>query len=171
MLQIAHILVCLFAFNILQGHLEMDRCPGFGQYRINFHQEPGGNTAGRADPTWPNRARVFHTMCRHAGFWLGEAGWREGSCGSGGCGSGVGGESCSLHSAVLFCAFSLSVSLVLLLPWFAVLLNCPYPDPLIFACFFPFSSTPQQEAGAAERPRGPFVAGYSQTITICVLHA
>jgi len=87
------------------------------------------------------------------------------------CMAVAGGESCSLHSAVLFCAFSLSVSLVLLLPWFAVLLNCPYPDPLIFACFFPFSSTPQQEAGAAERPRGPFVAGYSQTITICVLHA
>jgi len=30
--------------------------PGFGQDRVNFHQEPGGNTAGWADPTWPNRA-------------------------------------------------------------------------------------------------------------------
>ena len=31
-------------------------CPGFGQDRVNFHQESGGNTAGWADPTWPNRA-------------------------------------------------------------------------------------------------------------------
>ena len=31
-------------------------CPGFGQDRVNFHQEPAGDTARRADPTWPNRA-------------------------------------------------------------------------------------------------------------------
>jgi len=30
-------------------------CPGFGQDRVNFHQKSGGNTAGWADPTWPNR--------------------------------------------------------------------------------------------------------------------
>jgi len=30
-------------------------CPGFSQDRVNFHQELEGNTAGRADPTWPNR--------------------------------------------------------------------------------------------------------------------
>jgi len=34
-------------------------CPGFGQDRVNFHQNPGRGAAGRADPTpaWPNRAR------------------------------------------------------------------------------------------------------------------
>jgi len=31
---------------------------------------------------------------------------------------------------------SLSVSLLLLFPLFAVLLNCPYPDPPVSACFF-----------------------------------
>jgi len=31
-------------------------CPGFGQDRVNFHRTPGRGTAGRADPTWPNRA-------------------------------------------------------------------------------------------------------------------
>ena len=33
-------------------------CPGFGQDRVNFHQNPGKGTAGWADPTptWPNRA-------------------------------------------------------------------------------------------------------------------
>jgi len=36
---------------------------------------------------------------------------------------------------------------VVLFPLFAVLLNCPYPDPPVFACFFPFSSTPQRGEG------------------------
>jgi len=31
-------------------------CPGFGQNRVNFHRTPGRDTAGQADPTWPNRA-------------------------------------------------------------------------------------------------------------------
>jgi len=51
-----------------------------------------------------------------------------------------------LRSTVLFCVFSLFVSLFLF-PLFAVLLNCPYPDPSVFACFFPFSSTPQRGKG------------------------
>jgi len=68
-----------------------------------------------------------------------------------------------LRSTVLFCVFSLSVLLLLLLfPLFAVLLNCPYPKPPVFACVFPFSSTPWQGEG---RPRGDFVASRSQTIT------
>jgi len=33
-------------------------CPGFGQDKVNFHQNPGRGTAGWADPTptWPDRA-------------------------------------------------------------------------------------------------------------------
>jgi len=76
----------------------------------------------------------------------------------------AGGESGSLCSAVLFCVFSLSVSLSLLFPLFAVLLNCPYPDRPVSACFFLFSSAPRRGQG---RPHGAFVAGRSQTITIC----
>jgi len=59
----------------------------------------------------------------------------------------AGGESCSLRSAVLFCVFCLLVSLLLLFPLFAVLLNCPYSDPPVFTCFFPFSSAPQRGEG------------------------
>jgi len=59
-----------------------------------------------------------------------------------------GGESSSLLSAVLFCVFSLSISLLLLFPMF-VLLNCPYPDPPVSAGFFPFSSA---GGGAAAWP-------------------
>ena len=37
-------------------------CPGFGQDRVNFHQNPGREKAGRADPTWPNR-RGYSIPC------------------------------------------------------------------------------------------------------------
>jgi len=51
-------------------------------------------------------------------------------------------ESGSLGCAVRCCVFSLSVLLLFLFPLFAVLLNCPYPDPPVSACFSPFSSAP-----------------------------
>ena len=34
-------------------------CPGFGQDRVNFHQNPGRDAVGQADPTWPNRAAIL----------------------------------------------------------------------------------------------------------------
>jgi len=74
----------------------------------------------------------------------------------------TGGESGSVVRSVLFCVFPFSVSLLFLFPLLAVLLNCPYPDPLVSACFFPFSSVPRRGEG---QPRCPFVAGRSQTIT------
>jgi len=73
------------------------------------------------------------------------------------------GESSSVDCAALFCVFSLSVSLLFLFPLFAVLLNCPYPEPPVSACFFPFSSPPQRGEGWL---RDEFVAGCSQTITV-----
>ena len=136
-------------------------CPGFGQDRVNFHQNPGRDTAKRADPTWPNRAGYSIPCAIMLGSGWGEVGgsnslatWEH---------VAAVGESCSLRSTVLFCVFSLSVSLLLLLfPLFAVLLNYPYPDPPVSACFFLFSSTPQRGDG---QPHGAFVAGRSQTIT------
>jgi len=74
---------------------------------------------------------------------------------------------CRHCSAGFFCVFSLSVSLSLLFNLFAVLLNCPYPDPPVSASFFPFSSAPQRGEG---RPRGAFVAGRSQNITDPRMH-
>jgi len=131
--------------------------PGFGQDRVNFHQEPGGNTAGRAGPTWPNREEYFVSCAVMLGSGWGELGDAKALAARERV-AVVGSESGSLHSAVLFCVFSLSVLLLLLFPLFAVLLNCPYPDPQVSACFFPFSSSPQWGEG---RPCGPFVAGCS----------
>jgi len=59
-------------------------------------------------------------------------------------------------SCGLCCVFPFSVPLLFLFPLFAVLLNCPYPNPPVSACFFPFSFALRQGEG---RPRG------SQTIT------
>jgi len=63
-----------------------------------------------------------------------------------------------LYSAGLFCVFPFSVSFLLLFPLFTVLLNCPYPDPPVSACFFLFFSAPRQVEG---QPRGAFVADRS----------
>jgi len=57
-------------------------CPGFGHDRVNFHQNPGRGTAGRADPNWPNRTGYSIPCAIMLGSSVG-AGGGEGSCGSG----------------------------------------------------------------------------------------
>jgi len=42
--------------SVLLFYYFLGQCPGFGQDRVNFHQNPGRGTARWADPTWPNRA-------------------------------------------------------------------------------------------------------------------
>jgi len=84
-------------------------------------------------------------MCSHAGFRLG------GKLGGGKAVAArkhavAGGERGSVLCG-LCCVFSLSISLLLLFPLFAVLLNCPYPDAPVSACFFPFSTAPQRGGG------------------------
>ena len=123
-------------------------CPGFGQDGVNFHQNPGRGTAGRADANLAKQSRVFHTMCRHAGFRWGELGVAIHSQmgGSAAVRSERAAVFCGLCSAGLCSVFPLSV-LLFLFPLFAVLLNCPYPNPPVSACFFPFSSAPRQGRG------------------------
>jgi len=145
--------------------MEVD-CPGFGQDRVNFHHEPGGKTAGRADPTWPNRAGYSIPCAIMLGSGGGEL--RGGNSLAARERARQRQESGSVPSCCLCCVFPLSVSLLLLFPLFAVLLNCPYPDPPVSACFFPLSSAPWWGEG---RPRGAFVAGRSQTITQTYVHA
>jgi len=79
-------------------------------------------------------------MCHHAGFRWGRAEQGELTRGSEEHSAGPG-EGGSVGRAVCVVFFSLSVSLLFLFPLFAVLLNCLYPDPLVSACFFTFSST------------------------------
>ena len=44
------------AFNFPFRSSILHTCPGFGQDRVNFHQNPGRDTARWADPAWPKRA-------------------------------------------------------------------------------------------------------------------
>jgi len=141
------------------------KCPGFGEDRVNFYQNPGRGTAGRADPTWPNRAG-YSIPCA---VMLGSAGRELGGGNSLATREGTAAVRskkavlfCGLCSAGLFCVFPFSVSLLFLFPLFAVLLNCPYPDPSVSACLFPFSSAPRQGEGW---PCGTLVASCSRTRT------
>jgi len=77
-------------------------CPGFGQDRVNFHQNPGRDTAGRADPTWPNRAG-YSTPCA-AMLGSGEAELGAGTLSRlGSAGAGPGESGYVLRA--LFCGF------------------------------------------------------------------
>jgi len=136
----------------------MPRCPGFVQDRINFHQNPGRDTAWQADPTWPNTTGYSIPCAVMPGSGWGELGGGKSLATWERAAARAGSESGSVGSAVLFCVFSLSISLSFLFPLFAVLLKCPYPDPPVSACFFLFSSALQQGEG---RPRGAFVTGRS----------
>ena len=40
----------MFFFNLKVLTMSEGLCPGFGQDRVNFHQNPGRGTAVRADP-------------------------------------------------------------------------------------------------------------------------
>jgi len=125
--------------------------------------QEGAQTGGLTPPGQTEQGIPYHVPS----CWVpvGGAGRREithsSRLGSARCQSGLGERLSGLCG--LCCVFPLSVSCCYCFPVFAVLLNCPYPDPPVSACFFPFSSAPRRGEGC---PRGPFVAGRSQTITI-----
>ena len=134
---------------LLDTHQWDRMCPGFGQDRVNFHRTPG--RSGLTPPGQTEPGIPYHVPS----CWVPVGG----SCAAG--------SQSRLGSArrrrsgrtalqpVLFCVFPLSVSLLLLFPLFAVLLNFPYPDPPVSACFFPLSFAPRW----GERwPCGTFVA-------------
>ena len=123
-------------------------CPGFGQDRVNFHQETGGTTVGQGDPNCPNRAGYSISCAVMLGSDWGGPARRELSCGSGACG----GRWELLSAFWCFVLFILLICIIVVtVPLFAVLLNCPYPDPPVSACFFPFFSAPQR---GERRPHG-----------------
>ena len=132
-------------------------CPGFDQDRVNFHQNPGRDTAGWADPTWPTRAGYSIPCAVMLGSGWGELGSRNSLPAREHRGWW---KFCVLLFWFVYSPYLYRCHYCALC--FAVLLNCPYPDPPVSACFFPFSSVPQRGEGW---PRGAFVAGRKQTIT------
>jgi len=122
---------------VREAEISLDLCSGFSQDRVSFLQNPGSGTAGRADPTWPNRAGYSIPCAVMLGSGGGELGSGN-SLAARECAAAVRERAalfCGLCSAGLFCVFPLYVSLVSLFPLFAVLLNCPYPDPPVFCLF------------------------------------
>ena len=72
----------------VQHHcLGLRLCPGFHQDRVNFHQKPGGDIAGPADPNWPNRTGYSIPCAVMLGSGEGGAAWWELTRGLGAHGS------------------------------------------------------------------------------------
>jgi len=107
---------------------------------------------------WPHLAEqspVFHTLWRHAGFrWGGRLG--ENPLAARERAAQVRSERVGL---LLSCFLLICIVVVPVFPLFAVLLNCPYPDPPVF-CLFSFHSPPHRGGGEGGS-RGAFVAGGS----------
>jgi len=135
-------------------------CPGFGQDRVNFHRTPGRGTAGGWGLTPPGKTEPhipYHVTSR----WVPVGEQRGGTSLAAWWGAApvLFGRApvwvvrfVVVFSPYLYCCCSC-------FPLFAVLLNCPYPDPPVSACFFSFSSARRRGEG---RLRGPFVAGGSR---------
>ena len=136
--------------NICNKHPPTQRsCPGLGQDRVNFHQNPGRVTAGRADPTpsWPNRDG-YSIPC--ASCWVPVGG------------GGAAGAHLRLRRAQrrcgprervcfagLFCIFPFSVSLLFLLPLFYCSVKLPLSRPTVFCLFLSILLRTAAGGGAA----------------------
>jgi len=61
---------------MLEINFIMYSCPRFSQDRAIFHQKPGGDIVGWADPDWPNRTG-YSIPCAVILGSDGGAGWGE----------------------------------------------------------------------------------------------
>ena len=123
-------------------------CPGFGQDRVNFLQEPGRNTAGRADPTWPNRAgySIPHAvMLGSGGGELGSgkglAAWEHAAA--------AGSESYSLRFARFVLCILLICIVVVTVPFVCCSVKLPLSQPTSFCLFLSILLCTPAEGGAA----------------------
>ena len=124
--------LCLLdSFNISNHsvkQLQNSNCPGFVQERVNFHQNPGRDTAGQADPTWPNRPGYSIPCAVMLGSGLGGDGRRELTHGSGACGDG-----CVWEWLCGFCCFVLCILLICIVfvtvPFVCCSVKLPFSQP------------------------------------------
>jgi len=125
-------------------------CPGFGQDRVDFHQNPGRGTAGWADPTptWPNRAR-YSIPCA---VMLGSGG--GGQRGRNSLAVREGSAAVRSERAGLFCGFVLCIPLfcvvVVPVPSVCCSVELPLSRPT-GSCLFSFHSPPHRGGGRGGR--------------------
>jgi len=121
-------------------------CPGFGQGRVNFHRTPGRGTAGRAYPTWPNRAR-YSIPCA---VMLGSGG---GELGGGNSLAALEGTESSSVLRALFCWFVLCIPLfciiVVPVPFVCCSVKLPLSRPTSFCLFLSILLRSPAGGGAA----------------------
>jgi len=153
--------ICMSSYNTSK----LAVCPGFGQDKVNFHWTPGRGTAGGWGLTPPGQTEpgIPYNVTVMLGSGGGGRRSRNSIVAWGGVAPVLFGR-----AAVWVVWFVVEFSPYLYrccscFPLFAVLLNCPYPDPLVSACFFSFSSARRQGEGL---PRGAFVAGGSRNQNI-----
>ena len=123
----------------------LHHCPGFGQDRVNFHQNPGGDRL--TQPGQTEQGIPHHVLS----CWVLAGGsWAAGRSRGSGARSRSGRWERLCAFCGLCCVFSVSVSLLFLFPMFAVLLNCPNPDPPVFLPVS-FHSVPHPSGGRGGR--------------------
>ena len=122
-------------------------CPGFGQDRVNFHRTPGRGTAGRADPTWPNRARYSIPCALTLGFGGGEqAAGTQSRLGRAQRWCGPRERFCS---AGLFCIFPFFCIVVVPVPFVCCSVKLPLSRPTSFCLFLSILLRTPAGGGAA----------------------
>jgi len=128
-------------------------CPGFGQDRAHFHQKPGEDTTGRADPTWSNRTGYSIPCAVVLGSRLGEVAG----------GKLIAAQECMGHRVVrvalcisLFVLYTLLISIVFVIVCFICCsAKLPLPRP---TSFLPFSSHYPPHPSGGEGPYSHHVA-------------
>ena len=111
------------------------KCPGFGQDRVNFHWNPGRGIAGWTDPTWPNRAEYSIPCAVMLDSGGGERGGGNSLAAREHAASVWSGRVSLSVVRFVLCFLLICIVVVPVFPLFAVLLNCPYPDPSVFCSF------------------------------------
>ena len=121
---------------------------GSARTGLIFHQNPGGNTAGRADPTWPNRAG-YSIPCV---IMLGSGGGRW----------AVAWERVALWVVQFVLCFLICI-VVVTVPFVCCSVKLPLSRATSFCLFL--SILLHTPAGGEGQLRGAFVAGRSHTVT------
>ena len=129
-------------------------CPGFSQDSVNFYQKPGLITARLAHLNWPNKTGYSIPCAVMLGSGEG-MGWGKLMAAWEHAGHRVVRVALCISLFVLY--ILLPSFLLLLFAPFAVLLNCPYPDPRVFCLFLSILLPTPAGGGAIERPCGPLL--------------
>ena len=137
---------------------------GSARTGLIFHQKPRGNTARQADPTWPNRAGYSIPCAVMLGSGWGElGGWKSVTAWERARQWAVRVVLCVLLFVLCILLFCIVVVTV---PFVCCSVKLSLSRPTSFCLFLCTLLRTPVGGGVAERTRGPFVAGHSQTITV-----